>query len=398
MARRGPATLDDVRRGARRRLPRLAFDFIDGGADDEITLARNLEAFRRRTLRPRALVDVSTRDLGTTVLGDRYAMPVLIAPTGMSRLAGPAGDVAGARAAGRMGTGFTLSTMSSHSIEEVARNASGPLWFQLYLWPQREIVDRLVARAKAAGYRALVVTVDVPVVGNRVRDVRNGFAFPPRPSPRTAVDMLRHPRWLASVPSAIRFANVVDESGTHPTKAVEYAKLVNRLLVNPGADWGELRRLREVWDGPLVVKGVLTGADAAAAVDCGADGIIVSNHGGRQLDGAPAALDALAEVVASVPEGVEVLMDGGVRRGSDVVKAIALGARGCLIGRPWLFGLACGGEDGVAAVLGILRAELDRTLALVGRPALGALDAEVVGDDPFTPGPAPRRRPGASRA
>jgi L-lactate dehydrogenase (cytochrome) len=374
-----PATVEDVRRRARRRLPRLAFDFIDGGADAELSLRGNVEAFQRRTLRPRQLVGVETRDLSTTVLGVPVRMPVMIAPTGMSRVAGRGGDIAGARAAGRAGTVFSLSTMSSDSIEEVAGAAPGPLWFQLYLWRQRDVAERLIDRAQAAGYRALVVTVDVPLVGNRVRDLHNGFKMPPRIEPRTALDVLRHPRWLAQVPSAIAFRNLVDSSADTASGPIAHAKLINDLLSNPGATWDDLDWLRDRWSGPLAIKGVLTAEDAERAVRAGVDGIVVSNHGGRQLDGVAATLDALEEVVDAVGDRAEVLLDGGVRRGTDVIKALALGARACLIGRPWLFGLAAGGEPGVFTVLEILRAEIDRTLALLGRPSTAELDRSVIG-------------------
>ena len=263
---------------------------------------------------------------------------------------------------------FSLSTMSSDSIEEVAGAATGPLWFQLYLWRQREVAERLIDRAQAAGYRALVVTVDTPLVGNRVRDVHNGFKMPPRIEPRTALDILRHPRWLAQAPSAITFGNVTDLHSGSATGPMAHAQLINDLLSNPGATWDDLARLRERWRGPMVIKGVLHPEDAERAVELGADGVVVSNHGGRQLDGRPRR--------SSAPGGgrggrrrAEVLLDGGVRRGTDVVKALALGARACLIGRPWLFGLAVGGQVGVSTVLEILR---DRARSRLGaaRPPL----------------------------
>jgi isopentenyl diphosphate isomerase/L-lactate dehydrogenase-like FMN-dependent dehydrogenase len=380
--RSAPATVEDVRRLARRRLPRLAFDFVDGGADAELSLRRNAEAFERRALRPRQLVGVAARDLRTTVLGQPVELPVLVAPTGMSKVAGRGGDIAGARAASRMGTVFTLSTMSSDSIEDVAAAASGPLWFQLYLWRQRDLAERMIDRAQIAGYRALVVTVDVPLVGNRVRDLHNGFKMPPTIDARTALDVLRHPRWLAQAPSAVTFRNMIDSDAVASAGPMAHAKLINSLLSNPGATWEDLRWMRERWTGPLVIKGVLTREDAELAVDAGVDGIIVSNHGGRQLDGTVGTLDALEEVVEAVGDRVEVLVDGGIRRGTDVVKALALGARACLVGRPWLFGLAVGGEQGVVDVLEILRTELDRALALLGRPSIADLDRSVVASVP----------------
>ena len=378
--RRVPELLcvEDYRRLARRRLPRVAFDFIDGGADSEVTLRRNVEAFERLSLRPRHLVDVSSRSLETTVLGERVGLPVLIAPTGMSRVAGRGGDVAGARAAAAHGAVFVLSTMSSDSIEDVRAAATGSLWFQLYLWAERAILERLLDRARAAGCRALVVTVDVPVIGNRRRDARNGFALPPRLRWRTAADLLSHPRWLAHAPSAVGAAHFLDDAGVRPSATMEHARLVNRLLANPGSSWRDLTWLRDRWDGPLLLKGTLTAEDARLAVECGVDGIVVSNHGGRQLDGAPASIDALAEVAEAVGDQVELLVDGGVRHGTDVIKARALGARAVLVGRPWLYGLAAGGEAGVAGVLEILRTEIDRALALLGRPRFDDVDASVL--------------------
>jgi isopentenyl diphosphate isomerase/L-lactate dehydrogenase-like FMN-dependent dehydrogenase len=379
--RRVPELLcvEDYRRLARRRLPRVAFDFIDGGADSEVTLRRNVEAFERLSLRPRHLVDVSSRSLETTVLGERVGLPVLIAPTGMSRVAGRGGDVAGARAAAAHGAVFVLSTMSSDSIEDVRAAATGSLWFQLYLWAERSILERLLDRARAAGCRVLVVTVDVPVIGNRRRDARNGFALPPRVRWRTAADLLSHPRWLAHAPSAVGAAHFLDDAGVRPSGTMEHARLVNRLLANPGSSWRDLTWLRDRWDGPLLLKGTLTAEDARLAVECGVDGIVVSNHGGRQLDGAPASIDALAEVAEAVGDQVELLVDGGVRHGTDVIKARALGARAVLVGRPWLYGLAAGGEAGVAGVLEILHTEIDRALALLGRPRFDDVDASVLG-------------------
>jgi isopentenyl diphosphate isomerase/L-lactate dehydrogenase-like FMN-dependent dehydrogenase len=371
-------TIGDLRRDAQRRLPRLAFDFVDGGADDEVTLRDNVAAFDRVRLAPRVLRDVARRDQTLELFGRELSLPVLIAPTGMARVAGRGGDVAGVRAAGRAGTAFTLSTMSNDALEAVAPHTTAPLWLQLYLWPRREVVTGLLDRARRAGVHALMVTVDVPVIGRRVRDVRNGFTVPLALRPRVAADVLRHPRWLRSMYPPPTFGNLVAEGVRTPGEALAHAELVTQLLAHPAATWADLRWVREQWEGPLLIKGVLTAADADEAIACGVDGIVVSNHGGRQLDGVPATLDALPAVVEAAAGRAEVLLDGGVRRGTDVVKALALGARAVLVGRPWLYGLAAGGEDGVVHALELLRSEVDRALALLGCTSLAGLDAAVL--------------------
>lgn len=370
--------IDDARLRAKRRLPRLAFDFIDGGSDDEVTLRENRAAFERVGLRPRQLVDVSERSQGVTVFGEQIDAPVILAPTGFARLAGGGGDLGGAIGAGRRNTIFTLSTMATHSIEDVAAVATGPLWFQLYLVKDPAVNDELVARAEAAGYKALVVTVDVPVVSMRERDHRNGLTIPPKLRARTALDMLRRPRWLRDQFPPITFANFKGTSTTSPKKAVAHAKWVRENLAHAGATMADLEELRAQWSGPLIVKGLITAENAREAVDAGADGIVVSNHGGRQLDGCVSSLSALPEVADAVGDRAEIFLDGGVRRGTDVVKALALGARACLVGRPWLWGVACGGADGVETVLRLLYEETDRALALVGRPSATELDRSVV--------------------
>ena len=373
--------IDDARELARRRLPRTAFDFIDGGANDEITVRENTEAFARVRLRPRHLVGVQERNQSVEIFGTRISSPVMLAPTGFARLAGGGGDLAGAVGAGRRNTIFTLSTMSTHTIEEVADAANGPIWFQLYLVQDPTINERLVERARDAGYEALVVTLDVPVLGLRERDVRNGLTIPPRITLRTAVDMLRHPRWVRSQLPVYGFANFHDTPLRRPGKAVEHAKAIRGTLAHAGATLDDLRRLRSRWEGPLLVKGTLTAEDAALAVDAGVDGIVVSNHGGRQLDSCVTSFEALPEIVDVVDGRAEVFLDSGVRRGTDVVKAIATGATACLVGRPWLWGAAYDGADGVERVLEILSDEIDRTLALVGKTAIGALDASVLAAD-----------------
>ena len=378
-------TIDDLRRLARRRLPRAVYDFVEGGAGDERTVTRNRAAFDRLLFRPRVLVDVSKREQATTVLGQRVATPVLVSPTGMAGLCWPKGEVAAARAAHEAGTIYTLSTHSSCSIEEVAAEAPGPLWFQLYVWQNRDLTRSFVERARAAGYRALVLTVDVPIISRRERDIRNGFTIPPRITVRNALDTLRRVGWMRRVLLGPRLtlANLVGAPGAPRTDIVTLGGVANR-QVDPSVAWADLAWFRSLWSGPLLLKGVLTAADARRAVDHGVDGLIVSNHGGRQLDGAPASVEALPEVADAVGDRIEVLLDGGVRRGGDVVRALALGARAVMVGRPYLYGLGAGGSTGVRRALDILAGEVDHTLALVGVPRVGDLDRTVVAraDDP----------------
>jgi L-lactate dehydrogenase (cytochrome) len=371
--------LEDIARRARRRLPRLVADFIEGGAEDESTVAANRAAFARWELVPRVLVDVSERRLATRVLDHDLSLPVGLGPAGLARLAHVDGELAAARAAGEAGTVYTLSTGSSRTIEEVADAAKGAVWFQLYLWRDRDVIAGLVERAKAAGYGALVLTVDVPVIGRRERDLRNGMTLPPRLTRANVIDMLRHPRWLAGLVrgSPLTFANFVDVPG-RGRSAVELGQYVNVEMMNPGATWEMFSWLRTIWAGPLAIKGVLHRDDAVKAVDLGANGVIVSNHGGRQLDGAVAALDALPAVAEAVNGRADVLLDGGIRRGTDVVKALALGAKAVLIGRPYVLGLGADGTAGVAATLEVLRNELDRALALVGCPDVGLMNRDFL--------------------
>ena len=322
----------DITRLARRRLPRVVSDFIAGGAEDESTVAANRAAFGRWSLVPRVLVDVSRRQLSTTVMGQRLSMPVGLAPVGLARLA-----------------------------------------------HHRSVIESLVRRAQSAGYGALVLTVDVPIIGNRERDLCNGMTLPPRVTRSNAVDMLRRPRWLNGLTrgGALTFANFTEVHGRGHI-VVALGKYVNVEMMNPGATWEAFEWVHRIWKGPLAIKGVLHTDDARRAVELGADAVCVSNHGGRQLDSAVAALDALPRVAEVVGDRAEVLLDGGMRRGTDVVKALSLGARAVLVGRPYVQGLGVGGEAGVARVLEIFRTELDRTLALRGVPDVGALDRHVV--------------------
>jgi L-lactate dehydrogenase (cytochrome) len=362
-------TIADLRAQARRRTPRSVFDFVDGAAGDEVTLRRNRDDFERIALRPRVLADAGEVDLTTTVLGRRVAVPVLGAPTGLTGLVHNAGEAAVAAAVQEAGSLYALSCMSSYSLEEVAHHAPGPLWFQVYLWRDRGLLGEMVARAAACRCHALVVTVDVPVSGARERDQRNGFGVPPRITLRTLGEGLVRPRWSAGFLRAprMRIANATGLGGG-AEDAVRLVDYVSRQF-DPGATWDDIAWLRSIWDGPVVVKGILRADDARLAVEAGASAVSVSNHGGRQLDGAVSAVRALPEVVEAVGDRAEVYVDGGVRRGADVLKALALGARACLVGRPLVFGLAAGGQAGAARAMAILTAELRLACALAGLPA-----------------------------
>ncbi len=348
---------------ARKKLPQPIFDFIAGGAEDEVTLAANRAAFQRILLRPRVLVDVSKIDLSTTVLGQAVSMPILLAPVALQRLAHPDGELASARAAASAATIFTLSTMASCTIEDVAQAADGPKWFQLYVHPDRDVTKHLVQRAEAAGYVAICVTADVPFLGRRERDLRNRLEFPPD---------VTHVNYLGEVEAG--------PPSTLTTGLTSRSALSDSadLFIDPSLSWSDIDWLRSVTSLPVLVKGILTAEDAGLAVERGAAGVIVSNHGGRQLDGAPATIDVLPEIVEAVQGRCEVLLDGGVRRGSDVLKALAIGASAVLIGRPYVWGLAAGGEKGVAQVLAMLRNELELAIALCGRRSLGEIDSTTV--------------------
>ncbi|GAA1172149.1 4-hydroxymandelate oxidase [Kitasatospora gansuensis] len=355
-----PLHLEDYRDLAQHQLDHKTWDFVEGGAGAERTLGANRRAFARVTLRPRVLVDVSACDTGTELLGARLATPVGVAPTAYHRLLHPDGELATARGAGTAGALYVVSVFASRTLEDIAAEAAGPLWLQLYWLRRREVLAALVDRAATAGYRAIVLTVDAPQLGRRHRDARNGFAIPAGIS---AVNL--GPALMAS---AHRSAAGRSALAVHTAEAVD-----------PSVTWADLAWLRERSTLPLVLKGILTAEDAVLAVQHGADAIVVSNHGGRQLDGAAAGLDALAEVVDAVGAAAcPVLFDGGVRSGTDAFAALALGARAVLLGRPVLWGLAVDGAAGVAGVLGLATEELAHTMALTGRPALSAVDRSAV--------------------
>jgi L-lactate dehydrogenase (cytochrome) len=370
------ADVGDLRTVARRRLPGGVFDYIDGAAEDEQCLAQNSAAWRRVQLAPRVLRDVSKVDLSTTILGRPVPAPLALAPTGFARIAYPAGELAVARAAADRGLPFTLSTLGTRSIEEVAAVSAGPKWFQVYVWRDRGLVRDMVERAAAEGYEALLVTVDTAVFGRRERDVRRGFTLPPTIGWRTILDGARHPGWTWSFlrGGPITFANVAGQgTGT----AVTLSEFVNAQF-DPSLSWRDLDWLRGVTDLPVVVKGIGCAEDARIAAAEGLPAVVISNHGGRQLDGAPATLDLLEETVRAVGDGVEVLIDGGVRRGTDLVVARALGARAAMVGRPCLYALAAGGERGVGHVLDQLLLGAERTMALLGVKRLDDVGRDLV--------------------
>jgi isopentenyl diphosphate isomerase/L-lactate dehydrogenase-like FMN-dependent dehydrogenase len=369
----------DLRRLAERRLPRLAFDYIDGGADDEITLRENRRAFETVTFRPRSAVATAGADLRTTVLGTTLDLPFLLAPVGSSRLFYPRGEIVAARAAGAAGTVYVLSTLSGCRLEDVRAATNRPAWYQVYLVGGRDIATAGIARAQAAGFSALVVTIDTAVAGQRERDVRNGVRELVSGSLWEKLpfitQVLTRPRWLAGFLAdggLMHFPNVMLPEGP-----MGYAD-VGAALAQSVVTWHDLRWIRDLWKGPIVVKGVHTSEDARQAIAAGADAVVVSNHGGRQLDGVPGTLRVLPEVLEAVNGRAEVLIDGGIRRGGDVAKALCLGARAVLVGRAYAYGLAAAGGDGVTRAIEILRTELVRTLKLLGCESTAALDRSYV--------------------
>jgi len=364
---------------ARRRLPRVIFDFIDGGAEDEVTLRDNRSAFGHLRFRPRVLTGNARRDLSIELFGQKLATPFLIGPTGLNGIHWRDGDLALARAASEAGIGFALSTASNNSLEQVAGCAPGPKFFQLYPWGDRKLSGRLIERAAAAGYKALIVTVDSLVAGRRERDVRNHFAHEVNITPRVVWDGLTHPRWLVSVwlrGGMPRIENIAEF--LPPGANAHDLAAFTRSQRNPRLVWEDIEWMRRQWSGPLLVKGVLTAEDTLRAAAAGANGVVVSNHGGRQLDGAPATIEVLPEIVAAANSSMVVLIDGGFYRGSNVVKALALGAKGVLLGRATLYGLAAGGQSGVAKAISILREEMDRVLALTGCASIADITPRLI--------------------
>jgi isopentenyl diphosphate isomerase/L-lactate dehydrogenase-like FMN-dependent dehydrogenase len=372
--------IEDFRPIARQRIPKSVFDYLDGGAEGEVTLRENCRIFNDVTFRPRHAVAVTDCNLCTSVLGFKLSLPFLLAPVGYSRLMHPGGEVAAARAAGRAGTGYILSTISGHKLEDVRAGSTGPVFYQLYLMGGRGAAEAVIERARVAGFNALVVTIDTPVSGIRERDYRNGLKELISGGPMAKIpfipQVLARPGWLmdylldGGLPG---LPNVIV-----PGKGQMPLVDINAALAESAVTWSDFSWIRKIWTGPIVVKGVLTADDARRSIDQGAAAISVSNHGGRQLDGVPASLRALPEVVKAVNGQIEVLMDGGIRRGTDVAKAISMGARAVLCGRAYAYGLAAAGEAGVDRAIEILRTDLDRTLRLLGCPSVAELDRSYV--------------------
>jgi L-lactate dehydrogenase (cytochrome) len=373
--------IEDLRRLARKRVPRMFYDYADAGSWTETTYRANETDFSQILLRQRVAVDLRSRSVRTQMIGQDVAMPVALAPTGLTGMQHADGEILAARAAGRFGVPFTLSTLSICSIEDVAAHSGVTFWFQLYVLRDRDFVERLIDRARAARCSALMLTLDLQVLGQRHKDIINGMSAPPKPTLANLVDLATKPRWCLSMLGTPRryFGNVVGH-----VKGVDDTSSLSAWIgqqFDPRLSWNDVEWIKKRWGGKLILKGIMDPDDARRAVDSGADALIVSNHGGRQLDGAPSAIRALPPIVEAVGSRIEVWMDGGIRSGQDVLKAIALGARGTLIGRAFLYGLGALGEDGVTRCLEIIRNELDLTMAFCGRTDIRDVDRSILWRD-----------------
>ncbi len=377
MALKHIASVDDLRNRAKSKLPKAVFEFIAGGADDELTLRSNSDDYRLLRLKQRVLCGAGTPTLDSILFNEKISLPLIIGPTGLANLACPNADSILAAEAARANIPFVLSTSSSSSLEDVAKSAGDNRWFQLYVFRDRSITSKLIERARREKYKALVVTVDVPVLGKRERDVRNGFTVPLKLSPSSFLDFATHPRWCLStlihgVPTLRNF-----QAGPGQGSVASLSSWINSEL-DPSLTWDSIKWLRDQWQGPVLLKGILAPEDAAAALGIGVDGIVISNHGGRQLDGTSSSIEALKQIKPIVGDKLSLIVDGGVRRGSDIVKALALGANAVMIGRPTLYGAAAAGSEGVRHCLTILQEEVRRTLTLIGQPNLGQLDSSCL--------------------
>ena len=375
-------SIEDLRQAARKRLPRMIFEFVDGGSDDEQTLKWNRESFSHYQLHPKVLADVSQVDTSTTVLGQRISTPIILAPTGAARLIDNQGELAIARAAQAAGTIYANPSMGTRSIEEVAKVTDGPLWFQIYVWRDRSLLREYIELCRAHGYSALCLTVDVPVFGNRERDHRNGMVIPPKLKMGSLFNAAMRPGWWWQflMSERVTLANIAGRPGVdHKTNLL--SKFINSQF-DPSVTWRDVEWMLGEWNGPFVIKGIMRPDDAIKAAELGVQAIIVSNHGGRQLDGTPATIDVLAQIVDAVGDRTEVILDSGIRRGSDIVKSLALGARACMIGRPYLYGLGTGGQRGVERAIELLNTEISRDMALLGCRTLDELDRSLLAPKP----------------
>jgi len=370
--------IEDLRQMARRRVPRMFYDYVDSGSWTESTYRSNVDDFQRLKFRQRVAVDIQSRNLRSTMIGTDVAMPVALAPTGLTGMLCGDGEILAARAAERFGVPFTLSTMSICAIEDVAAHTSRPFWFQLYVMRDRDFMRRLIDRAKAAGCSALMLTLDLQVMGQRHKDIKNGLTAPPKPTLRNLLNLATKPQWCLSMSRTPRrsFGNIVG----HAKGVSDVSSLASWTTeqFDPALCWQDIEWIKQAWGGKLVVKGIMDAEDARHAVACGADALIVSNHGGRQLDGAPSSIAALPHIVHAVGDDIEVWLDGGVRSGQDVLRAVALGARGTLVGRAFLYGLGAGGQAGVERALEIIAKELDVSMAFCGRTDIGGVGRSIL--------------------
>ncbi len=373
------ANIEDLRKMAKDRLPGGVFDYIDGGAEDERALRNNSARFDAYDFRPRVLRDVEHVDTSTTLLGNKIPLPLIMAPTGFTRIGNSQGELATSRAAARLGIPYTLSSLATRSIEEVANVCRGPKWFQVYVWRDRGLVKEMVQRAAAADYEAICITVDFATLGRRERDVRRGFTMPPKIGLDTILDGIRNPAWTWDFAKSdpILFANVTGSDKNDGTDAIALGDYVKEQL-DPTLSWSDIEWFRSIWDGPIVIKGIQDIEDAKRAADIGMEAIALSNHGGRQLDASPAPIDLVPQTAEAIGDRCEIICDGGIRRGADVVKAVSLGATACMAGRAYLYGLGAAGETGVDKALGFLNDEIVRTMALIGATSVSDLGSNTL--------------------